>query len=74
MSKVKGGHEVIITEHGRPIARIVPIQSRASERLAEAIAKGWASPARRTGPRSQPNPTIRPQGGLVSDLVKEQRG
>lgn len=73
MGKVKAGHEVIVTEHGRPIARIVPIQSRAAERLAEAVARGWATPAQRTGPRTQPNPTIRPRGGLVSDLVKEQR-
>lgn len=69
----KDGHEIIVTEHGRPIARIVPIQSRAAERLAEAIEKGWATPAQRTGPRSRPNPTIKPRGGMVSDLIKEQR-
>ncbi len=73
MGKVKAGHEVIVTEHGRPIARIVPIRSRAAERLAEAIGRGWATPAQRTGPRSRPNPTIKPQGGLVSDLAKDQR-
>ncbi len=73
MGLVKEGHEVIVTEHGRPIARIVPIQSRAAERLAEAIAGGWAVPAQRVGPRSRPNPTVKPRGGLVSDLVKEQR-
>jgi prevent-host-death family protein len=74
LSKVKEGREVIVTEHGRPIARIVPIQSRAAARLAEAVARGWATPARRTGPRSRPNPTIEPRGGLVSDLIEEQRG
>jgi prevent-host-death family protein len=73
MGRVKEGHAVIVTEHGRPIARIVPIQSRAAERLADAIARGWVTPAQRVGPRSRPDPTVKPVDGLVSDLVKEQR-
>jgi prevent-host-death family protein len=73
INRVKEGHEIILTEHGVPVARIAPIKSLAAERLAEAIAKGLATPAENTGPRFQPNPTVVPQGGLVSDLVKDQR-
>ena len=70
---VRRGGEIVITEHGHPIARVVPIQGKSShERLAELIAAGDVSLARRRT-RSMPGPVRLPRGATISDLVKEQR-
>lgn len=67
---VKGGDEVVITEHGRPIARIVPTSGNtAIERLID------------TGVISRPTEPPRSARGAkrvtakcsVSELVKDQR-
>lgn len=70
---VRRGGEVVVTEHGHPIARLLPIQGRAShERLAELMVAGDVSVARRRV-RSVPGPRRLPRGATVSDLIKEQR-
>lgn len=69
LDDVKEGRTVTVTEHGRPIARIVPIE-RARSTLEELIAQGVVTPAGKTG-GTLPEPV---QGaGPVSDLVAEQR-
>jgi prevent-host-death family protein len=68
LSSVREGHTITVTDHGRPIARIVPAGEPTSlERL---IAEGRVTPAakRKTG-RPRPMRTA----GSVSDLVGEQR-
>jgi prevent-host-death family protein len=68
LAQVQAGHTVTITEHGRPIARIIPVgRPTAREEL---IAQGRITPARR-----QKKPAPRPvrTTGMVSDLVAEQR-
>jgi len=69
LAEVKDGHTITVTEHGRPIARIVPVQEMTTlERL---ISEGRATPpARPKGPLPAPVPAR----GSVSDLVAEQRG
>lgn len=68
LAEVQAGHTVTITEHGRPIARIVPVgRPNARERL---IAEGRISPAPR---RKEPAPTPVRTTGTVSDLVTDQR-
>ncbi|WP_280234256.1 type II toxin-antitoxin system Phd/YefM family antitoxin [Nocardia cyriacigeorgica] len=68
LSAVRAGRTVTVTDHGRPIARIVPVDHLTPlERLREA---GRITPAR-TPKESAPEPI---QGlGIVSDLVDEQR-
>lgn len=67
LARVGEGHTITVTDHGRPVARIVPIGERTSlERL---IAEGRVTPGRRREPRPQPVKT----SGTVSDLVSEQR-
>ncbi len=39
LARVRAGNEVLITEHGRPVARIVPVSSE-SEELAELQREG----------------------------------
>ena len=68
LAHVRAGHSVTVTDHGVPVARIVPIGvPNALERL---VAEGRVAPAK------QPK---RPAGrrvkatGTVSDLVAEHR-
>ena len=66
---VQDGQEVMVTDHGRAVARLVPLdQPRAIDRL---ISEGRISPpAQRKRPRATPRVSGR---GTVSDLVAEQR-
>jgi prevent-host-death family protein len=67
-AEVRKGRTVTVTDHGRPIARIVPVgQPDALERL---IAEGRVRPARR---RKRPAPEPVATAGTVSDLVADQR-
>ena len=69
LDRVREGHTVTVTDHGKPIARIVPIEGQSVfERL---VAEGKITPAR-SGKRHVPEPVI--TGASVSDLIAEQRG
>jgi len=68
LAEVRKGRTVTVTDHGRPIARIVPVgPPGALERL---IAEGRVRPAKR---RKRPAPEPVATAGTVSDLVVEQR-
>jgi prevent-host-death family protein len=68
LAEVRDGRTITITDHGKPIARIVPISApTVMERL---IAEGRVTPARR---RKRPAPTPIKTAGPVSDLIDEQR-
>ena len=71
LERVKAGESLTITEHGRPIARIV--SSTYTPRLLELIARGDVTPATRPMPdlRSIPRATI---PGSTGDLIDEIRG
>ena len=71
VEQVKHGEEIVVTEHGRPVARLVPMNGeRKIDRL---IREGVVTPARsRTGWR--PEPIKLKSGSTVSDIVIEQRG
>jgi prevent-host-death family protein len=69
LAEVRGGRTVTVTDHGRPVARIVPVDRPTTlERL---IADRVVQPARTP---KQPAPEPLQIGGTVSDLVPEQRG
>jgi prevent-host-death family protein len=69
VEQVKQGEEIVVTDHGKPVARLVPINGeRKIDRL---IREGVVTPARsRTG--WLPDKLI-PVEGSVSDIVIEQR-
>lgn len=71
VERVKSGEEIVVTEHGRPVARLVPLNGeRKIDRL---IREGVVTPARsRTGWR--PEPITPKSGATVSDIIIEQRG
>ena len=68
VEQVKQGEEIVVTEHGKPVARLVPMNGeRKIDRL---IREGVVTPARsRTGWLPEP---IKIKG-TVSDIVIEQR-
>jgi prevent-host-death family protein len=72
LETVRKGGEVVVTEHGHPIARVIPIHGTAShERLAALMAAGDVSRARRPS-RTVPRPKRLPGGATISDLVRDQ--
>ena len=69
LKRVREGDEIVVTDRGKAVARIVPVSGeRKRDRL---IAAGIVTPAPRRSPRSHPKP-IKAKG-TVSDLVIEQR-
>ena len=70
LAQVREGDEVIVTDHGRPVARLLPIDAP-TDRLAELVARGLVRPPTTTSRTAPPN-RIKPKGS-VSDLVAEQR-
>ena len=69
LNAVRDGHEVIVSDHGKAVARLVPFdQSRPLDRL---IAEGLVTPASAVK-RSRTARRITGKG-TVSDLVAEQR-
>ena len=69
LDEVKRGRQVVVTDHGRAVARLVPADD-VPDRLGELIAAGMAQ-APRQGSRRLP-PPVR-GSGTVSDLVLDQR-
>jgi prevent-host-death family protein len=68
LAEVRSGHTVTVTDHGEPVARIVPIGvPSALERL---VAEGRVQPAV-ARKRAAPKPIK--ASGTVSDLVDQQR-
>jgi prevent-host-death family protein len=68
LDRVRAGEEVVVTERGRAIARVLPIgNERALDRL---IAAGLVKPARQA---KRPAGRAIPARGTVSDLVADQR-
>ena len=70
LGRVQDGEEVIVTDRGRPVARLSALD-HSTDRLAELIASGAVRPPKRTT-RHRPARRIKAKGS-VSDLVAEQR-
>ena len=70
LDRVRGGEDVIVTDRGKPVARLSAIDA-STDRLAELVAAGIVRPAK-LAKRSRPARRITPKGS-VSDLVAEQR-
>ena len=66
--RVSEGEEVVVTDHGRPVARLVPIgEERKIDRL---IREGAITPSTHRGPRPVPDPI---DGPPLSEFVIGQR-
>jgi len=72
MRRVKAGETLVITEHGKPVGQIVPIQVELAERLktlAQAGVIEWNGQALKPYRPKAKNRSQR----LLSDLVSEER-
>jgi len=70
----ESGRQVIITDWGTPVAKLVPLESW-DERYARMVASGAITPAKQQISRPIPRPTIRlTPGPTLADIVSEQRG
>ena len=68
LDKVRDGEEVVVTERGRAIARVVPISG---ERTIDVLVReGLVIPAKR---HTRRRPRALTTAGTVSDLVSDQR-
>jgi prevent-host-death family protein len=71
VERARRGEEVVVTERGVPVVRLVPVDATpVIERLTR---EGVISPPRRSGrPKATGRERVRARGS-VSDLVSEQR-
>jgi prevent-host-death family protein len=70
IDRVRAGEEVIVTDRGRPVARLCALD-QADDRLTELVAAGIVRPPANRTRRQLPR-RIKAKGS-VSDLVADQR-
>ena len=70
IDRVEAGEEVIVTDRGRPVAKLCPLDA-SDTRLADLVAAGVVRPPVSKKRHRSPS-RIKPKGN-VSDLVAEQR-
>jgi len=68
LQQVREGHTITVTDHGKPIAKIVPVDG--PTKLQQLIAEGKARPPLQ--PKRPAPPPIKTKG-TVSDLIGDQR-
>jgi prevent-host-death family protein len=69
LDQVRAGEELVVTDRGAPVAKLIPLdQPRPFDRL---VAVGLVTKAPRRAERRRPKPL--PAAGAVSDLVTDQR-
>lgn len=68
LATVQEGHTITVTDHGRPVARIIPVG--VPTKLEQLIAEGKVTPAIR---RKRQRPAPVKTNATVSDLVDQQR-
>jgi prevent-host-death family protein len=69
LARASGGEEIVVTDRGRPIARIVAYDSASS--IEQGIEEGWVDAPRRT----RLEPTVRHRGNdAVLTVLAEGRG
>lgn len=72
LEEVKAGHDITITERGKPVARVIPIGW--SDHIARLVAEGKVTPAKK--PKSDPSTWTKVKlksGASISDIVIEER-
>jgi prevent-host-death family protein len=73
VARVRTGTEVIVTDHGHPVARLGPIDEQEAHRV-RLIHEGRLTPARRPKSKTLPPPIpLIGEGPVVSEMVLEDR-
>lgn len=73
LSRVKSGEEIMVTEHGRPIARLIPVGADV-ERMTALVEAGIVRPPRATA-RRLPAERVKLAGSssLDADVATQRR-
>lgn len=70
IAAVRNGDEITVTDHGRPVARIIPVGQMSG--LESLMARGIITPAIRPG-GVRPDPVMVDGDAAVTELIAEQR-
>ncbi len=76
LARVKAGEEILVTEHGRPIARLVPLPPDAPESATRELVRSGllAAPKAKLGEDFWRLPRAAdPEGRLLTALLDERR-
>lgn len=78
LQHARAGEEVIITDRGRPVARLMPVATRTEDTEEQAVARlrslPWIRPARGGKPKGARQPIAgKPGEKTLSDLLLEDR-
>lgn len=68
------GEPITVTDHGRPIAELVPVVEAPKSRIQELIDAGLARPPLVSGPTRVRDTGIRLPPGTAQQLIDEDRG
>jgi len=73
VARARGGDEIVVTDRGAPVARLVPVVGE--DPLEALIATGLIERAPRSAPRLRPRPRVRlrGRGPSMADYVARQR-
>ena len=73
VARVRAGAEVIVTDHGTPVARLGPVSEQEAH-LARLIREGKLTPAKRPKSATLPPPIpLEGEGPLASEIVLADR-
>ena len=75
LKRVKNGREVVITDRGRPIAKIVPLASEnlpLEERIRRLEGQGFLRPLSKKSRRPLPPPLPAPKGAAQNFLQEDR--
>lgn len=76
LKRVQEGHSVVITDRGRPIGKLIPVDAHSlplKDRLKALENQGWIETAPRGKGQKLPPPLPTPKNLRVQDLLKEDR-
>ncbi|HUS93360.1 MAG TPA: type II toxin-antitoxin system prevent-host-death family antitoxin [Phycisphaerae bacterium] len=76
LAAVKDGEEVIVTDAGRPVARLtgLPVPAPGEERWLDRLAAKGVLRRAQPGPRTGGPPPMKVPGKPVSEMIIEDRG
>lgn len=75
VSRVRAGETIVLTDRGRPVARVVPIakgETSLAERLAALEARGWLAAEAREG-NPLPSAMAAEESGVAQRYLAEDR-
>ena len=75
LKSVQKGREILITDRGRPVGKIVPVEAETlplAERIQELERQGWIEPQKKKKPREL-HPPIQLPEELAQKYLKQER-